>query len=60
VAVGHAILVIAFHLLRDGTADHDLGPNPFDHQDRQRVERRSVHRLRDLGYRLTREPVAAD
>jgi transposase len=60
VAVGHTILVIAFHLLQRGTTDHDLGPNYFDQQDRQQVERRLVHRLRDLGYRVTLEPMAAD
>jgi transposase len=60
VAVGHTILVIAFHLLRDGTTYHDLGSTYFDQLDRQRVERRLVHRLRNLGYRVTLEPIAAD
>jgi hypothetical protein len=30
VAVGHTLLVAAFHLLRDGTTDRDLGPTYFD------------------------------
>ena len=60
VAVGHTILVIAFHLLQRGTTYHDLGPGYFDERDRQHVERRLVHRLRDLGYRVTLEPMAAD
>jgi hypothetical protein len=60
VAVGHTILVIAFHLLRDGTTYRDLGSTSFDQLDRQHVERRLVHRLHDLGYRVTREPLAAD
>jgi transposase len=60
VAVGHTILVIAFHLLRDGATYRDLGPTYFDRLDRQHVERRLVHRLRDLGYRVTLEPLAAD
>jgi transposase len=60
VAVGHTILVIAFHLLRDGTTYRDLGSTYFDQLDRQHVERRLVHRLRDLGYRVTLEPLAAD
>jgi transposase len=59
-AVGHTILVIAFHLLQRGTTYHDLGPTYFDRLDRQQVERRLVHRLRDLGYRVTLEPLAAD
>jgi transposase len=60
VAVGHTILVIAFHLLRDGTTYRDLGPTYFDRLDRQHVERRLVGRLRDLGYQVTLEPIAAD
>ncbi|MEA2529843.1 MAG: transposase [Thermomicrobiales bacterium] len=60
VAVGHTILVIAFHLLRDGTTYRDLGSTYFDQLDRQHVERRLVHRLHDLGYRVTLEPLAAD
>jgi transposase len=60
VAVGHTILVIAFHLLRDGTTDRDLGPTSFDHLDRQHIERRLVPRWRDLGYRVTLAPLAAD
>ncbi len=60
VAVGHTILVIAFHLLRDGTTDRDLGPTSFDHLDRQHVERRLVPRWHDLGDRVTLAPLAAD
>lgn len=59
VAVGHSILVIAFHLLQRGTTYHDLGPRSFDERDREQVERRLVHRLHDLGYRVTLEPLAA-
>lgn len=60
VAVGHPILVVAFHLLRDGATYRDLGPTYFDQIDRQHVERRLVHRLHDLGYRVTLEPLAAN
>jgi hypothetical protein len=40
VAVGPTILVIVYHLLRDGTRYEDLGATYFDDRDRQRVERR--------------------
>ena len=60
VAVGHTILVIAYHLLQRGTTYHDLGPNYFDQRDRQQVERRLVHRLHALGYRVPLAPLAAD
>ena len=42
----------------DGTAYHDLGPRYFDERDRQAVERRLVHRLEGLGYKVSLEPAA--
>jgi transposase len=59
VAVGHTILVIAYHLLRHGTDYHELGPSYFDERDRQAVQRRLVHRLEGLGYTVSLEPRAA-
>src|SRR5215217_5972870 len=58
VAVAHSILVIAYHLLTEGTIYRDLGGNYFDDRNRQAVERRLVHRLQGLGYRVSLEPVA--
>jgi transposase len=58
VAVGHTILVIAYHLLRDGTDYHDLGPRYFDERDRRAVQRRLVHRLEGLGYTVSLQPAA--
>jgi transposase len=58
VAVGHTILIIVYHLLRDGTVYHDLGPHYFDERDRRAVERRLVHRLEGLGYTVFLEPAA--
>lgn len=59
VAVGHTILVIAYHLLKEGTTYTDLGGDYFDRRDRQAVERRLVRRLEGLGYKVALEPVAA-
>ncbi len=58
VAVGHSILVIIYHMLRDGTTYHDLGPDYFDERDRQALERRLVHRLEGLGYKVSLQPAA--
>ncbi len=58
VAVGHTILVIAHHLLRDGTPYQDLGVTYFDERDRLAVERRLVRRLETLGYSVTLQPAA--
>jgi transposase len=55
-AVGHTILVIAYHLLQRGTSYEELGGRYFDERDRQAVERRLVHRLEELGHKVTLAP----
>ena len=59
VAVGHTILVIVYHLLKQGTTYADLGPIYFDQHDRQAVERRLLNRLHRLGYKVTLESLSA-
>jgi hypothetical protein len=59
VAVGHSILVIAYHLLTEHATDRELGVHYFDQRQQQAVERRLVRRLTDLGYNVTFEPPAA-
>jgi transposase len=59
VAVGHSILVIAYHLLQRSCSYEELGGDYFDKQDRQGVERRLVRRLEGLGYKVSLDPVAA-
>lgn len=54
-AVGHSILVIAYHLLTRKQAYCDLGANYFDERDRQAVTRRCVNRLQKLGYQISLE-----
>ncbi len=49
-AVAHTLLVIAYHILKEGGVYEDLGVNYFDERDRKRVERRLVRRLQALGY----------
>jgi transposase len=58
VAVAHSILVIVYHLLRDGVLYQDLGASWFDERDRSATVRRTVKRLEALGYRVTIEPAA--
>jgi len=55
VAVGHALLVIFYHLLKEGTQYQDLGATYFDERDRQVVIRRAVRRLESLGCKVTLE-----
>ena len=49
VAVGHSILVAAWHILRDGVEYHDLGPDHFDRLNRERLVQYHTRRLAELG-----------
>ncbi|MGQ9825701.1 MAG: IS110 family transposase [Desulfotomaculales bacterium] len=53
VAVGHTILVIIYHMLKNGTRYKDLGPDYFDKLNERAVVSRAVARLEALGYRVT-------
>jgi len=58
VALAHAILTIAYHILKEGTVYNDLGPNYFDERDKERIVRGAVRRLRRLGHEVVLKPVA--
>jgi transposase len=59
-AVGHTSRTIASALRTRPTATYeDLGEHSFDQRARQAVERRLVHRLEALGYRVALEPLTA-
>jgi len=58
VAVAHAVLVIAYHLLSRGTTYSELGPDYYDRHHTERVVRRAVQALEEQGYRVTLERVA--
>jgi transposase len=59
VAVGHSILVIAWHLLTDSCDDQDLGGDYFIRRASDRARQRAVAQLQALGYRVALEPLAA-
>jgi transposase len=59
VAVGHTILVIAWHLLQHDSPYVDLGSTYFDERDRAATERRLVRRLEQLGYSVHLDRSAA-
>ena len=58
-AVGHSILVIAWHLLANDCDYQDLGGDYFVRRDADRARQRAVAQLQALGYRVTLEPLAA-
>ena len=57
-AVGHSILVIAYHILKEGTTYRGFGQNYFDRRDTARLQQRLLARLRALGLRVTVEAMA--
>lgn len=59
VAVAHTILVIIYHMLRDGTLYADLGATYFDERDKLAVARRAKKRLQALGFTVTIEELDA-
>jgi transposase len=59
VAVGHTILIIAYHLLSRGDHYSDLGPAYFDEREQHDVTRRLVRRLEALGHQVTLTPAVA-
>jgi transposase len=58
-AVGHSILVIAWHLLTDDCDYADLGGDYFVRRDADRARQRAVAQLQTLGYQVTLQPLAA-
>jgi transposase len=56
-AVGHSILIAAWHILHDDITYHDLGGDYFEQrQDPQRIARRKLNELRSLGFTVTTNP----
>jgi transposase len=58
VAVGHSILVIAWHLLTNDCNYHELGGDFFIRRDSDRARQRAVAQLQALGYQVTLQPAA--
>jgi transposase len=58
VAVGHQILEIAFHIMRDGVTYDELGADYFDRRHKDRTVRRHVRQLEALGFHVTIEEAA--
>jgi transposase len=59
VAVAHSILVITYHILRDGQSYRELGGDYFDRLSIDRLTRYHTKRLTALGYIVTLTKAAA-
>ncbi|WP_454294300.1 IS110 family transposase [Salana multivorans] len=58
VATQHALLVIAWNMLTNGTLYEDLGTDYHDRRHPQQPRNRAIRQLQDLGYKVTLEPAA--
>jgi len=56
VAVAHTLLVVIYHLLKDGTTYVELGPDHLGRQDPERLTQRLIKRLERLGHKVILEP----
>lgn len=59
VAIQHSILTAVWHMLRNGEAYDDLGPDYYARRDPQRTRNRAIRDLESLGYEVVITPVAA-
>jgi transposase len=59
VAVAHSILMIVYHVLRDGQSYRELGGDYFDRLSIDRLTRYHTERLAALGYAVTLRKSAA-
>src|ERR1700732_4101256 len=57
-AVAHALLEIAYHMLKRKEDYRELGADHFDRTDVTRIRRSLVRRLERLGHKVTLEPLA--
>jgi transposase len=57
-AVAHQILVIVYHLLREGTFDEEARDNHLQDRQEERQQKRAVKAPERLGYRVTLERMA--
>ena len=58
-AVKHSIIVAVWHMLSTGELYRELGGDFFQRRDPERVTKRLVARLEELGHSVTLEAVAA-
>jgi transposase len=52
-AVAHRMLIIAWHIIQDGTVYEELGENHYDRLHPDRSARRLIKRLEQIGFQVT-------
>jgi hypothetical protein len=56
IVTAHQILIVAFHILRDGTTYQERGGDYFDRLNPHRTQRRLTQRLPRLGFEVVLRP----
>ena len=56
VALGHTLLVIVYHVLKEGATYRELGADYLDRLQPERLTRQLVRRVEKLGHKVTLEP----
>jgi transposase len=56
VALGHTLLVIIYHVLKEGTSYRELGGDFLERLEPDRLTRQLVRRLEKLGHQVTLQP----
>jgi transposase len=59
VALGHTLLVIVYHVLKEGTIYRELGGDYLEQLEPDRLTRQLVRRLEKLGHQVTLQPKGA-
>ena len=57
--VAHSLLVVAYHVLRDGVSYRELGGDYFERRNADRLTRYHTKRLAALGYAVSLTKCAA-
>lgn len=52
VAVGHSILIICYHMIKNRTRFKDLGEDFFTKQNKEALLKRHIKRIEELGYKI--------
>ncbi len=58
-AVAHRILIICWHIIRDGGVYQELGGSHYDRLHPDRSARRLIRRLQQIGFDVTVQPIPA-
>jgi len=59
-AVAHQMLIIIFHLIKDGSVYRELGGDYYDQRNKPKVVGKLVERIQRLGFYVTLQPIETE